>query len=233
MVREHREELAAVVVEPLVQGAAGMKLCPPESFAALADACRETGVLLICDEVATGFGRTGTLFACEQAGLRPDILCLGKGLGAGYLPISATVANKKVYDRFLGEDLGPRTLYHGHSFGGNALAAAVGLEHLRLLQRWNVLDNVKDRSEQLRELLGREISPLPTVKDIRLQGLMCGIEVLPGDRRGRRICAAAVERSILLRPLGDVVVVMPPLTITAEEIERIVDALKDSIEAVG
>jgi adenosylmethionine-8-amino-7-oxononanoate aminotransferase len=233
MIRSHKDELAAVVVEPLVQGAAGMKLCPPERFAALADACAETGVLLVCDEVATGFGRTGTLFASEQARLRPDILCLGKGISAGYLPMSATVAGKRVFDAFLGEDLGPRTMYHGHSFGGNALAAAVALRHLQLLDDWNVLGNVRERSAQLRELLDERIAPLEGVKEIRLLGLMGGIEMHPGDRRGRRVCAEAVARGVLLRPLGDVVVVMPPLTITAEEIERIVDVLQASIQAVG
>jgi adenosylmethionine-8-amino-7-oxononanoate aminotransferase len=233
MIRAHKDELAAVVVEPLVQGAAGMKLCAPERFAALADACAETGVLLVCDEVATGFGRTGTLFASEQARLRPDILCLGKGISAGYLPMSATVASKRVFDAFLGEDLGPRTMYHGHSFGGNALAAAVALRHLQLLDDWNVLGNVRERSAELRELLDERIAPLEGVKEIRLLGLMGGIELHPGDRRGRRVCAEAVARGVLLRPLGDVVVVMPPLTITADEIERIVDVSQASIQAVG
>ena len=232
MIRARRDELAAVVVEPLVQGAAGMKLRPPADFAELADACTETGVLLICDEVATGFGRTGTLFACEQADLRPDILCLGKGISAGYLPMSATVANGRVFEAFLGEDLGPSTLYHGHSFGGNALAAAVALRHLQLLDDWNVLDNVRARSAQLRDHLEERIAPLETVKEIRLLGLMGGIELFPGERRGRRVSAGAVERGVLLRPLGDVVVVMPPLTITADEIERIVEVLEAAIEAV-
>ena len=228
LVRTHKDELAAVVVEPLVQGAAGMKLCPPERFAELAAACDETGVLLICDEVATGFGRTGTLFASEQAGLRPDILCLGKGITAGYLPMSATIASGRVFEAFLGEDLGPKTLYHGHSFGGNALAAAVALRHLQLLDDWNVLDNVNERSAQLRALLEQRIAPSEKVKDVRLLGLMGGVELHPGERRGRRVCAEAVKRGVLLRPLGDVVVVMPPLTITADEIERIVDVLHES-----
>jgi adenosylmethionine-8-amino-7-oxononanoate aminotransferase len=232
LVRTHRDELAAVVVEPLVQGAAGMKLCPPEDFTVLAAACDETGVLLICDEVATGFGRTGTLFASEQAGLRPDILCLGKGIAAGYLPMSATIVSGRVFDAFLGEDLGPKTLYHGHSFGGNALAAAVALRHLQLLDDWNVLGNVNERSAQLGALLERRIASSEKVKDIRLLGLMCGVELHPGERRGRLVCAEAVKRGVLLRPLGDVVVVMPPLTITESEIERIVDVLHDSIEAV-
>jgi adenosylmethionine-8-amino-7-oxononanoate aminotransferase len=230
MVRDHAGELAAVVVEPLVQGAAGMKLCPAEDFAALAAACSETGVLLVCDEIATGFGRTGTLFASEQCGLRPDILCLGKGLTAGYLPMSATAVDPRVYNAFLGEDLGPRTLYHGHSYSGNALAAAVALRHLRLLQERDVLTNVNRRSVQLQALLQDSIAPLDAVKEIRIRGLMCGVELLPGDPRGRKVCAAAVRRGVLLRPLGDVVVVMPPLSVTEDEITFITEVLRAAIE---
>ena len=238
LIAEHADRLAAVVVEPLVQGAAGMRMAPPDAFAALAWACREAGVLLILDEVATGFGRTGTLFAAEQCGVRPDLLCLGKGLAAGYLPMSATVAAARVFDAFLGEDLGPRTLYHGHSFGGNALAAAVALRHLELLADGAVLANVGARSAQLRALLHERVAPLPEVGHVRLCGLMGGVDLAPppgedGGCWGRRVCAAAVERGVLLRPLGPVVVLMPPLTITAAEIERIVDVLVAAVDAVA
>ncbi|HWC09738.1 MAG TPA: adenosylmethionine--8-amino-7-oxononanoate transaminase [Acidimicrobiales bacterium] len=238
MVAEHADRLAAVVVEPVVQGAAGMRTASPDAFAALAGACREADVLLVFDEVATGFGRTGTLFAADQCGVRPDVLCLGKGLAAGYLPMSATVASGRVFDVFLGEDLGPRTLYHGHSFGGNGLAAAVALRHLELLTDGAVLANVAARSAQLRALLDARVAPLPEVGDIRLCGLMGGVDLLPppgedGGRWGRRVCAAAVERGVLLRPLGPVVVLMPPLTITAEEIERIVDVLVAAVDSVA
>ncbi|MGH2698699.1 MAG: adenosylmethionine--8-amino-7-oxononanoate transaminase [Actinomycetota bacterium] len=232
MIFEHSHELAAVVVEPLVQGAAGMKTAPAEDFAMLAEACKETGVLLICDEVATGFGRTGTLFAGEQCGIRPDLMVLGKGLTGGYLPLAATVTNRRVYDAFLGEDLGPKTLYHGHSYSGNALASAVALKHIELLDSWDVLANVRARSAQLGSLLDEIIAPHGAVKEIRLRGLMCGLELHAGRRRGRRVCAAAVQRGVLLRPLGDVVVIMPPLTITAEEIERIVQVLRASLDEV-
>jgi adenosylmethionine-8-amino-7-oxononanoate aminotransferase len=237
MVARHASELAAVVVEPLVQGAAGMQLAPPEAFAGLADACHASDVLLICDEVATGFGRTGTLFASEQCRLRPDLLCLGKGLTAGYLPQSVTVASQQVFDAFLGPDLGERTLYHGHSYGGNALACAVALRHLELLEERDVLANVRARSAQLGELLDERVAPLPAVAEVRQRGLMVGVELAPpadGLRWGRRVCAAAVERGVLLRPLGDVVIVMPPLTITADEVGRIVDTLVDAtVEATG
>jgi adenosylmethionine---8-amino-7-oxononanoate aminotransferase len=236
MVAAHADELAAVIVEPLVQGAAGMQLAAPDAFTALGAACREHDVLLICDEVATGFGRTGTLFASEQCGLRPDLLVLGKGLTAGYLAQSATVASGRVFDAFLGPDLSEKTLYHGHSYSGNALACAVALRHLELLDSWRVLDNVRARSEELRELLTHRVAPLAAVHDVRLQGLMGGVELAPPEgatRWGRRVCAAAVQRGVLLRPLGDVVVLMPPLTITTAELERIVDVLVDSIDAVA
>ena len=232
LVCEHRDELAAAVVEPLVQGAAGMRIAAPESFGGLREACKETGVLLICDEVATGFGRTGALFASERCGLTPDILCLGKGLTGGYLPMSATVASDDVYRAFLGEDLGPQTFYHGHSYGGNALAAAVALRHLQLLEERDVLTNVHARSTEFRTLLTDRIEPLAQVRDVRLEGLMGGVELhaAEGERRAREVCKAAVARGLLLRSLGDVIVLMPPLTVTGAELRRIVDLLVEAIE---
>jgi adenosylmethionine-8-amino-7-oxononanoate aminotransferase len=234
MVRARATELAAVVVEPLVQGAAGMHLATPEGLRALGDACRDHDVLLVCDEVATGFGRTGALFASEQCGLRPDLLVLGKGLTGGYLPMSATVASDAVYSSFLGPDQGAQTLSHGHSFSGNALAAAVALRHLELLDAWSVLDNVTARSDELRGLLTDRIAPHPAVREVRLQGLMGGVELEPlADLLvGLRVSAAAVERGVLLRPLGDVVVIMPPLTITSSELHRIVHALAGALDEV-
>src|SRR5215470_10637529 len=176
MVASHAHELAAVVVEPLVQGAAGMHLADPDGLRALGRACRDHDVLLVCDEVATGFGRTGTLFASEQCDLRPDLLVLGKGMTGGYLPMSATVAAGRVFDAFLGADLGERTLYHGHSYSGNALAAAVALRHLELFQAWDVLANVRERSDELRGLLDDRIVSKPQVAEVRLYGLMGGVE---------------------------------------------------------
>jgi adenosylmethionine-8-amino-7-oxononanoate aminotransferase len=236
LVRARAGELAACVVEPLVQGAAGMLLHDPVDLAELAAVCRQHDVLLILDEVATGFGRTGTLFASEQAGVRPDLLCIGKGLTGGYLPMSATVANQRVYDAFLGPDLGERTFYHGHSYSGNALAAAVARRHLELVLDGGVLDNVRTRSAQLRGLLDADVAPHRGVREVRLLGLMGGVELAPPDpglRWGRRVCAAAVRRGVLLRPLGDVVVIMPPLTIRADEIERIVTVLREALDEVA
>jgi adenosylmethionine-8-amino-7-oxononanoate aminotransferase len=192
-------------------------------------------VLLICDEVATGFGRTGTLFASERCGLRPDLMTIGKGLTGGYLPMSATVASDRVYRSFLGPDLSAATLYHGHSYSGNALAAAVALRHLRLYDEWDVLAGVRARAATLARLAAERLAPLPAVADVRLCGLMGGVELAPPAddlRWGRRVCAAAVRRGVLLRPLGDVVVLMPPLTVTDGEVERIVDALAAAIAEV-
>jgi adenosylmethionine-8-amino-7-oxononanoate aminotransferase len=199
----------------------------------LGEACRQAGTLLICDEVATGFGRTGTLFASEQCGLQPDLMCVGKGITGGYLAMSATVASGEVFDAFLGADLGPETFYHGHSYGGNALAAAVALEHLHLFEAWDVLANVRARAEQLSALLTERVGDRAEVREVRQRGLMVGVELAPaapGLRWGRRVCAGAVARGVLLRPLGDVVVLMPPLTITGDEIVLMVDALVGGLD---
>ena len=224
------------MIEPLVQGAAGMLVADPTAYGPLVDACRRHDVLLICDEVATGFGRTGTLFASEQCGLRPDLMTIGKGLTGGYLPMSATVASDRVYQAFLGPDLSERTFYHGHSYSGNALAAAVALRHLELYEEWDVLAGARARAVTLARLASERLVPRTEVADVRLCGLMGGVELAPpadGVRWGRRVCAAAVRRGVLLRPLGDVVVLMPPLTVTDDEIERIVDTLVASIAEVA
>jgi adenosylmethionine---8-amino-7-oxononanoate aminotransferase len=223
------------VVEPMVQGAAGMLIGDPDGLRALGAACAANDVLLICDEVATGFGRTGTLFASEQCGLRPDLLCIAKGITGGYLPMSATVANRRVYDAFLGADLGERTFYHGHSYGGNALAAAVARRHLEIVLRDDVLANVRARSDQLSALLNARLGAHPAVREIRICGLMAGIELAPpepGLRWGRKVTAASVERGVLIRPIGDVITLVPPLTITDAEIVRIVDAVVAAIDDV-
>jgi len=235
----HAHQLAAVVLEPLVQGADGMTLVPAEAVAAVSRAAAEHDVLVIHDEVATGFGRTGTLFATEQCleagGVRPDLMVLGKGITGGYLPLSATVASERVWAAFLGPDLSERTFYHGHSYSGNALAAAVALRHLQLIDEWDVMANVRARAEQLGGALTEKVADLPGVAAVRRCGLMAGIELAPpteGLRWGRRVSAGCVDRGVLIRPLGDVVVVMPPLTTTPAEIDRIVDTLAAAIPEV-
>lgn len=234
-IHANASELAAVVMEPLVQGAAGILVAEPDDVRRVGDACQEAGVLLMVDEVATGFGRTGSLFASERCGLTPDLLCLGKGITGGYLPLSATVASQRVYDAFLGPDLSERTFYHGHSYSGNALACAVALRHLALVDDWGVLANVEARAAQLAAGLAHRIAPKAAVAEVRQRGLMVGVELAPtgdGLRWGRRVCAAAVARGVLLRPLGDVIVLMPMLTTTADEVDLIVAALAEAIDEV-
>ena len=232
MIEAHGSELAAVVLEPLVQGAAGMALIPASAVAAVARAAAANDVLVIHDEVATGFGRTGTLFATEQCETQPDLMVIGKGITGGYLPLAATVASQRVWEAFLGPDLSERTFYHGHSYSGNALGAAVALRHLELIDEWNVLDNVVARATQLGAALDEHVAELAGVREVRRCGLMVGIELDPpadGLRWGRKVSAGCVERGVLIRPLGDVVVLMPPLTTTAEEIDRIVTTVAAAI----
>ena len=232
---EHHDRLAAAVVEPLVQGAAGMLVTDPDQVAAFAEAVQARGVPLICDEVATGFGRTGAMFASELCGIRPDLMCLGKGITGGYLPLSATVAASHVYEAFLGEDLGPRTFYHGHSYSGNALACAVAARHLGLIGERGLIDRAAAAAERLGDVLA-PVAALPAVREVRRRGLMTGVELNPPAgalKWGRRVCAAAVSAGVLLRPLGDVVVVMPPLSITNDEIDTIAATLISAIEAVA
>jgi adenosylmethionine-8-amino-7-oxononanoate aminotransferase len=236
-IEANAETLAAVVIEPLVQGASGILVAEPSDLTRVGDACRSLGVLLICDEVATGFGRTGKLFASEWAGtgFRPDLICLGKGITGGYLPLSATVASGQVFEAFNGPDLSESTFYHGHSYGGNALACAVALRHLQLIDEWDVLTNVGTTAERLSVRLQDSVATRPGVGAVRQRGLMAGVELDPpvgSERWGRRVCAGAVRRGVLLRPLGDVVVVMPPLTTTVGEIDRVVDVLADAIDEV-
>ncbi len=236
-IEAHADTLAAVVVEPLVQGASGILVAEPSDLARVGETCRSHGVLLICDEVATGFGRTGKLFASEWAGpaFRPDLLCLGKGITGGYLPLSATVASGPVFEAFDGADLSESTFYHGHSYGGNALACAVALRHLQLIGEWDVLANVQTTAARLAARLADSVAGRPGVGAVRQRGLMVGVELDPppgAARWGRRVCAGAVRRGILLRPLGDVVVVMPPLTTTLEEIDRVIDVLAEAVDEV-
>jgi adenosylmethionine-8-amino-7-oxononanoate aminotransferase len=235
LIDRHADELAAVVLEPLVQGAAGIEVTDARSVRRVVQAAQALDVLVVVDEVATGFGRTGSLFASEQCAVTADLLCLGKGITGGYLPLAATVASQRVYDAFLGPDLSEVTFYHGHSYSGNALAAAVAVRHLELIDEWGVLANVADRAEQLGRALDTQIVGQPGVGAVRRRGLMAGIELDPpadGLRWGRRVCAGAVTRGVLLRPLGDVVVLMPMLTSTAEEIDRLVSVLAQSIDEV-
>jgi len=241
-IAREREVLAAVVVEPLMQGAAGMWPHPPEYLRALREATTEAGVLLVCDEVATGFGRTGTMFACEQAGIAPDLLCVAKGITGGYLPLAATLATEHIHDAFLGPPAAGRTFYHGHTYTGNPLGCAAALASLELFERDRTLDRLGPKIDRLERLLATAIAPLPHVADVRQCGVMVGIELAAdvaerhpypaAERMGARVTVASRRRGVIVRPLGDVVVLMPPLSITGEEIDRLATVVRDAIAEV-
>ncbi|HYQ79819.1 MAG TPA: adenosylmethionine--8-amino-7-oxononanoate transaminase, partial [Solirubrobacterales bacterium] len=216
----HEEEVAAVIVEPLVQGAAGMLLHPPGYLRAVRELCDRFGVLLICDEVATGFGRTGTMFACEQEGVSPDLLCLAKGLTGGYLPLAATLATERIYAGFLGAPEQQRTFFHGHTYTGNALACAAALANLDVFENEQTLAALQPKIELLEELLG-EVEAMSEVSEVRSRGFMVGIDLGEHDpalRLGHRVTLEARKRGAIIRPLSDVVVLMPPLSISDAEL---------------
>ncbi len=233
---EHAAELAAFVYEPLVQGAAGMKMHSPHYVATLARAARDRGILLIADEVAVGFGRTGTLFASEQVGVAPDLLCVAKGLAAGYLPLAATLATETLFDDFLAEPHAGRQLFHGHTFSGNPLACAVALESLALFDRNDVLLHVARLGEVLNASLA-ELRALPTVHAIRRKGVMVGIDLRqpggasfdPALRMGHRVSMACRAHGAIVRPLGDTLILNPPLSLQADEARRLVAVVSDAL----
>ena len=216
---EHADQIAAFVFEPLVQGAAGMLVHPRGFLARAAELCRRHAVHLILDEVATGFGRTGTMFACEQEAVSPDFLCLAKGISGGYLPLAATLSTEEIYTAFLGARHELKQFFHGHTYTANPLACAVGLESLALL-RESTLANAQAQLPGFTAALGR-ISQLSGVHAIRQCGFMAGIELAPRPPRplGAEICARGRAHGVILRPLGDVVVWMPPLSVQPEDLE--------------
>ena len=230
---EHRDEVAAVIMEPLVQGAAGMLMHPPGYLRAVRDLCDRHGVLLILDEVATGFGRTGRMFACEHEGVAPDLMCLAKGITGGYLPLAATLASEEVYEGFLGEHEEFRTFFHGHTYTGNPLACAAGIASLDVFREERTLERLQRKTELLAELL-EPVAAHPAVKDVRRCGFMVGIELLEHSlpvRIGHRVTLEARRRGAIVRPLGDVVVLMPPLSISADDLRRLVEITSEAIDA--
>jgi adenosylmethionine-8-amino-7-oxononanoate aminotransferase len=238
---DHESEVAAVVVEPLVQGAAGMLLQPPGYLRAVRELCDRHDVFLICDEVATGFGRTGTMFACEQEDVVPDFLCLAKGMTGGYLPLAATLATERVYEAFLGDYEEFRTFFHGHTYTGNPLGCAAALATLDVFERERTIERLQAKIDLLAQLLDDLVRPLKHVAELRRCGFMCGIELRAdpdagepypaGSRVGHQVTLEARRRGAIVRPLGDVVVLMPPLSIEAEELEELVEIAADAIFA--
>jgi adenosylmethionine-8-amino-7-oxononanoate aminotransferase len=232
LLSEHGERIAAVVVEPLVQGAAGMLVHPPGYLRAVREICDRHGVLLICDEVATGFGRTGRMFACEHEDVAPDFLCLAKGITGGYLPLAATLTTERVYEAFLGAHEEYRTFFHGHTYTGNPLACAAALATLDVFEQERTLDRLKVKIELLGRWLRAYVEPLPTVAEVRRRGFMTGIELTgfdPAERMGHQVTLAARRRGAIVRPLGDVVVLMPPLSITEADLRRLVSITAEAI----
>ena len=229
----HGEEIAAVIVEPLVQGAAGIRVQPPGYLRRVRELCHSHDLFLICDEVATGFGRTGTMFACEQERVAPDFLCLGKGLTGGYLPLAATLTTERVYEGFLGAAEDFRTFFHGHTFTGNPLGCAAALANLDVFEQEGTLLRLQPKMRLLGELLG-EVATMPEVSEIRGRGFMVGIDLgqhEPSLRMGHRVALEARRRGAIIRPLGDVVVLMPPLAISKADLRRLVEITAESIRA--
>ena len=230
--------IACLVVEPLVQAAAGMRTMPRGFLRELERLCREHDVLLFADEVATGFGRTGEMFACEHEGVEPDLLSLGKGLTGGYLPVAATLVSDTLYDAFYGDFAELKQFFHGHSFTGNQLGCAVALASLDLFERDGVVGRVQESSQFVARRLGA-MAALPHVGDVRRRGLMVGIELVADretkepydwrERIGPRVCLRARELGMLTRPLGDVVVFMPPLVTERDDLDAMIGILELAI----
>jgi adenosylmethionine-8-amino-7-oxononanoate aminotransferase len=235
----HGKRIAAVCIEPVVQGAGGMIVQPAGFLAGVQKLCRQYDVLLIADEVAVGFGRTGKLFACEHENVSPDLMCVGKGITGGYLPLAATFATQRIFDAFLGEG---KTFFHGHTYTGNPLACAAALASLDLFEKNRLVQSVQQNSERLAQMLD-ELRPLPHVGDIRQKGFMVGIELVadkgskdpfdPRRREGAAVCSRIRKHGVILRPLGDVIVLMPPLAMGIEDLQRIVAAVAEEVAGIA
>lgn len=237
---QHHRRLAALVIEPLVQGAAGMIMHPPGYLRGVRELTRKYDVLMIADEVAVGFGRTGKMFACEHENVSPDLFCVAKGLTGGYMPLAATLATDEIWNAFLGTHAESKTFYHGHTYGGNPLGAAAGLATLNVFDEERTLERLPEKIDRLKTHLDR-ISRLPHVGDVRQRGMMAAIELVQDvaakqaypwqEQRGLRVCQQALDDGVWIRPLGNVVVIMPPLAIRLPELDRIALAVERAIPA--
>ena len=224
-------KIAAVVIEPLIQGAAGMKPWPPETLKGVREWCDRTGALLIVDEVMTGFGRTGRMFAIEHENVSPDIMVLGKGLTGGYLPLAITLVTDEIFSRFDGSIVEGKSLAYGHSYTGNALACTAALASLEVFQHENVLGNLGPKIQQMHDEL-EKLKTLPTIKEIRQCGFIAGIELTStsdASKLAADVCMAARNRGLLTRPIRDVIVLMPPLCITSQQLSTAIEAIRSSI----
>jgi adenosylmethionine---8-amino-7-oxononanoate aminotransferase len=229
----HEEEVAALILEPLVQGAAGILVHPAGYLREARELCDRFGVAMICDEVATGFGRTGTMFACEQEDVAPDFLCVAKGLTGGYLPLAATLTTERIYEGFLGAPEEWRTFFHGHTYTGNPLACAAALANLEAFEQERTLERLGPKIELLAQRL-EAVAAMGEVMEVRRRGFMVGIDLGAHDpalRLGHQVTLEARKRGAIVRPLSDVVVLMPPLSISEAELRRLVEITAESIEA--
>jgi adenosylmethionine-8-amino-7-oxononanoate aminotransferase len=240
-IERHRHELAGLIIEPLVQAAAGMLTSPPGYLKRIRELCDEYNLLMIADEVATGFGRTGKMFACEHEGVTPDLMALSKGITGGYLPLAATLATQPIYDAYLGEYAEFKTFFHGHSYTGNPLGCAAAIANLKIFEEEKVLDRIQAKilfaKKQLESWKRSE-----HVGEIRQIGLMIGIELVADKKEktpypiewrvGTQVCRRTKERGVLLRPLGNVIVLMPPLSISIRELGKLIQIVGEEIERV-
>jgi adenosylmethionine---8-amino-7-oxononanoate aminotransferase len=241
-IAQRNDTLAALVMEPLMQGAAGMWPQPMEYLKALSEVCRRNGILFVLDEVATGFGRTGKMFACEHAGITPDILCLAKGLTGGYLPLAATLASEEIFAAFLGEYREFKSFFHGHTYTGNPLGCAAALANLELFEQENIIERMRPKIAYLQNRLNDEFLALSHVSDVRQWGFMVGIELVedgksrqnyPPERRiGHKVVLEARKHGVFIRPLGDIIILMPPLTIADDDLKTLLDITHNCIRKV-
>ncbi|MCP4007154.1 MAG: adenosylmethionine--8-amino-7-oxononanoate transaminase [bacterium] len=241
ILEQHGGEVAGVIVEPLVQAAAGMLMLPDGWLKRVRELCDRHGTLLIVDEVATGFGRTGEMFACDHEDVSPDIMALAKGLTAGFLPLAATLTTERIFEGFLAPVRDSRQFFHGHSYTGNAMGCAAALANLEIFREEDVIPRVQKLAARLEQRL-EALRVLPAVGEIRFRGLMVGVELVrdretresfdPGDRVGHLVCMAMRKHGIILRPLADTVVIMPPLSTTPEELDKLVESLAACIVEV-
>lgn len=235
ILEQHATRIAAICVEPIVQGAGGMIVQPDGFLRGVRELATKFDVLLIADEVATGFGRTGKMFACEHEAVSPDLMCVAKGITGGYLPLAATFTTRTIFDAFLGEPWEGRTFYHGHTYTGNPLACAAALASLDLFERNDLVNRVREKSESLSLMLD-ELRSLPKVGDVRQKGFMVGIELVedkparrpfdPRRRVGAEVCTNVRKHGVIIRPLGDVIVLMPPPAMGLDDLKRIVEAVR-------
>jgi adenosylmethionine---8-amino-7-oxononanoate aminotransferase len=239
--KEHHQEIAAFIVEPLVQGAAGMIVWPSGILRRLAQLCRQHDVLFVADEVATGFGRTGKMFACEHETVRPDILCLAKGISAGYLPLAATLTTQRIYQGFLFDYKDQKTFFHGHTYTGNPLACAAALANLEVFKKERTLEKLAPKIKTLQQFL-KSFRQLVHVGDVRQKGLMVGVELVKDkvareeytweEQMGVKVCQQIRKYGVILRPLGNVIVMMPPLSIGLKDLKKLTQATYRAIREV-